>query len=167
MTFDNEKDGLNAVRQGAKQQSYSDDNPRPLLLHLMEQHPDASNKEFFNLFSEVLNAHPQRDGFLQTIINNWVCNTLTSIRRHTRSSKSNNGKAARAKVAQRTTQILVLNLVMPNGKRLGDCTGTECLRMGVESSLLGKRLTKIGKRVPPRQQVSKVLDNAQAAAIWR
>jgi hypothetical protein len=165
MTFD-VQGGLDAVRQGAKLQSYSDDDPRPMLLHLTQQYPDASDNELFDLFVEALNGHPQRDGFLQTIIRSWARNTLTSIRRTQRSRRSST-KSARAKVAERTAKVLVLNLVMPNGKRLGDCTGAECLRMSAESSLLGKRLAKIGKRVPPRQQVSKVLDNDEAAALWR
>lgn len=39
--------------------------------------------------------------------------------------------------------IPLLEMMMPNGKKLGDCTGNECAELGKELAALGEKLSTL------------------------
>jgi hypothetical protein len=39
--------------------------------------------------------------------------------------------------------VPLLEMIMPNGKKLGDCTGQECAELGKELAALGERMTTL------------------------
>lgn len=167
---------MRSVRQGAKLQSYHKENPRDVLLRLHRDHPASSAGALTKLFFKEIEDDPDRDGYINTIVEYWARNTLTSITSQNgktrgvqhvvRNAKSSTVADAVAQAKQRVVQRL-LTLVMPNGKLLGECTGAECLRMGSEQTLLGKRLIKIGHKVGTRQRVENALDEDDLKAIWK
>jgi hypothetical protein len=53
----------------------------------------------------------------------------------------------------------LLNWMMPNGKKLGDCTGRECRKAG-------GWLTRVAAKVPPRKLVRDVLSDAQLQKLY-
>jgi hypothetical protein len=57
-----------------------------------------------------------------------------------------------------TEQILMLNLEMPNGKRMRYCTGSEM-------STFGRAYEKIGRRVGKTKRVGEVLDEKQVREL--
>jgi hypothetical protein len=71
----------------------------------------------------------------------------------------------RSKAAKKTTSQLKLALIagflkltMPNGKKLSDCTGKECIAFG-------GLFQKIGERVGPDKRIGDVLTEKQIAAL--
>ena len=169
---------MRSVRQGAKLQSYHKENPRDVFLRLHRDHPNSSAAALTKLFLKEIEDDPDREGYINTIVEYWARNTLTSI-----TSQNGKGKGikhvvrnaskplptvadavaqAKARVVQRLSAT-----IMPNGKPLGECTGAECLRMGSEQTLLGKRLIKIGNKVGTRQRVENALDEDDLKAIWK
>jgi len=72
-----------------------------------------------------------------------------------------NNKRPRAQIVKelgdRIRQTVLLDLVMPNDKKLRDCTGTEC---GKFSSAFAKLKDKVGRRI-----VGKVLSESEVRNI--
>ena len=58
----------------------------------------------------------------------------------------------------------LLDLPVPNGKLLGDCTGAECQRL---SRRYGAFFAEIGKRLNPHDHVRQHLSEAELQAIAR
>jgi hypothetical protein len=156
--------------QGAKLQSFRNTNPRDLFLRLYREHRNSSVTDLTDLLLDSIQDDPQRDGYIRTIVEYWVRNTVTSIdpstpRRRSAGKVHDVVEKAARRVAHRASEI-VLDLVMPNGKKLRDCTGSECLRMSEEQTLLAKRLAKIGRRIGLRQHVGSAFDETELARIW-
>jgi hypothetical protein len=53
----------------------------------------------------------------------------------------------------------LLDWQLPNGKRLGDCTGRECRKAG-------GWLVRVAAKVPPRKLVRDVLDQGELQKLW-
>jgi hypothetical protein len=60
-------------------------------------------------------------------------------------------------------QIILLDMVLPNGKALRDCTGRECKQMGGK---MGTWLGKIAERVKPTELVGSVLKEADVRKLF-
>ena len=67
------------------------------------------------------------------------------------------------KAIEAKAQIILLDLVLPNGKALRDCTGRDCKQM---SGKMGGWLQKIAERVKPTQFVGDVLKEADVRKLY-
>jgi hypothetical protein len=61
----------------------------------------------------------------------------------------------------------LLDLLMPNGKPLRDCTGGECERYGKADEQRGLWLQRVAAKVGPDKHVGEVLDERQLKALMR
>jgi hypothetical protein len=141
---------------GAKRISWEHDNPRELLLALVQSLPDAD---------EATLAGHMRDRILDDsrncllpIITYFVRNNLQSLRgRHRQRS------AAELRAATEATKALIverlLDLIAPNGKKLAQCTGADCRK-------IGGRYGKLADQVPARKTVGATLSEAQLRKLW-
>ena len=60
-------------------------------------------------------------------------------------------------------QLKLLDLMLPNGKTLRDCTGRECREMGEK---VGDWLLKVSSRVKPDQLVGDALQEADVRRLY-
>lgn len=72
--------------------------------------------------------------------------------------------AMHAATVQQQARVMLLDIVMRNGKKLRDCRGTECLKMGKEHTDQGNWLIAIGKEAG-KDLVGAVLSEAQVAKL--
>jgi hypothetical protein len=113
--------------QGAKHQSFERDNPRELLRRIVGAHPKADEEELFELFKTgVENGDAD---YLNVILKYWFTNNYNSLLKRARHASS---AERRAQTDAIKSQIIgrLLDLVMPNGKTLSQCTGADCRRLG-------------------------------------
>jgi len=75
--------------------------------------------------------------------------------------------AARVEEIKKRIHEQLLDMIMPNGKALRDCTGADCTRFGKKDMQRGRWLLRLGDEVGPRQRVGKVLNEKQVAALKR
>lgn len=148
---------------GAKRVSW-DDNYRRLLRQIIATDPDA--KDWFEEFRRQCRDDEDMD---HSVYKYAYANAMLALGRVEKSGPTVTpaGKASRAatarEVAAVTTKVrveLLLNLIMANGKRLGDCTGAECRKFS-------GWYARIAKIVPPRKLVSQVLDEARVTELWK
>lgn len=158
---------------GAKVQSWKNANPRDLLKSLIDEHPSAAKTTLLAMVRNELLEDRSAD-MLDSVIEYWFTNNYHSlvapVARAPRPPREVVKAAQTAKVAdikskvqariQEEAQLLLLDLVMPNGKSLRDSTGKECAKAG-------GWYTKIAMRVPPGTKVGKALSEDQLRALWR
>jgi hypothetical protein len=130
--------------QGAKAQSFEHDNPRPVLIRIVENNPKADESKLFGLFKAEVERSPN---CMAVIIEYWFRNNYASLlRRRTPPAELRaHTKAVKGKILGR-----MLDLILPNGKRLAEATGSDCIRAG-------GWLKAVGEKVGARQVVGKVL----------
>jgi hypothetical protein len=133
-------------RTGAKRQSWSEDNPRSILLKLIADNPHDTNQDEAAILDLLWDAVKNNEKVLRTICLYWGTNNYRYI---VSSVKVN--PILRSQVEEVKEKIVknLLGWVMPNGKSLGSCTKRDCLAAG-------GWLTAVGKRLKPNQTVSQV-----------
>jgi hypothetical protein len=62
---------------------------------------------------------------------------------------------------------MLLDLLMPNGKALRDCTGAECDRFGKADEQRGRWLQRVAAEVGPTRRVGDVLGEKQLKTLMR
>lgn len=158
--------------RGASVQSWRAANPRELLKSMIEANRGSDRIAIFKLFRERL-QEDESEPFLDTIIEYWFANNYHSLmsspalRNHADAENIRARKSAL--VSQFTTSIkeriveaaaLVLSdMMMPNGKRLAECTGAECSKMG-------GWLRNVSKRVEGEQTVGAVLSECDLQRLY-
>lgn len=160
------------VVRGASVQSWRAANPRELLKGIMEANRGADRIALFRLFRERLKEDDAED-FLETIVEYWFANNYQSLvaatiqrSRATREEAlaesapmvATMTAAIKERIAEAATVVLS-EMTMPNGKRLADCTGGECARMG-------GWLRSVGRRVGSEQTVGAVLAEADLKVLY-
>jgi hypothetical protein len=132
------------------------------------EHPKWSKEHVLqSLTEQVIDDHK----YLTTIIEYWFANNFHSLTERPPSSyQARERSSAITKVKQNVeTQIqlkagvILLEMTMPNGKLLRDCTGAECSKL---SSKIGGWLLRISKRVRPTQTVGSVLNEDQVRQLY-
>jgi hypothetical protein len=160
---------------GAKRQSFHDASPRGLLEKVVRQHPNADQDELEEAHWELMVKQIKAGNleFVKAMHAYWFAPNLRSLIRFSeqqRNLKRNQAKAsaiATAKAAstkaksvfESITRIVILDLVLPNGKKLRDCTGKDCAKAG-------GLYAKIAGRVKPNQIVGQVLTEDQIRKMW-
>jgi hypothetical protein len=72
-------------------------------------------------------------------------------------------KEGAVQAAAATAQSILLDLVLPNGKALRDCTGRECRRM---STKMSPWLARIADKLKPGEIVGTVLQEAEVRKLY-
>jgi len=141
----------------------SEHNPRDLVVDLVKKNPDADRKALFASFREMLDemGEDYRRAVEWYFFVNMYDYLVTS-----RKQAPDPIQRAEARVQQRErieaikAQIVMLDLTMPNGKAMRDCTGAEMAKFG-------NRYQKIAEKVGKAKLVGAVLDEAAVQAIMK
>jgi hypothetical protein len=155
---------------GAFRATWRKGNPRSLLETIITKNPKASEEKIHDLFWHEIEDDKQ---LLQACVEYWLDNNYRSliadkqpvaIRMHTRPNKAPDRAASDVsqKIQQRITRearAMLLELLMPNNKKLGDCTGAECITFASWMALLAKK-------VPASKTVASVLSEDDAWRFW-
>ena len=156
---------------GAKVQSWEYHNPRALLADIIDGNLGLSKKEMLEVFRERV-LEDEENGYINTIIESWFSNNYNSLIRrpqdgivsaYERKTTQQNVAVIVEKHIERRAKIILLDLLMPNGKELRDCTGKDCGKLGPK---VGKWLWKIAEKVKPNQKVGDALSESQVRKLY-
>lgn len=134
-----------------------DNNPREIVIEVIKSAPNATRKEQFDQFRERLSENSDE---YQRAVDWYFFVNMHDYLTTSRNTKSTPAQRAAQKESQAKTveaikdQIVILNLVMPNGKMMRDCTGAEM-------TMFGGSFVKVGKKVGSAKTVGSVLDEKQ------
>jgi hypothetical protein len=149
---------------GAKRQSWKHDNPRDLLKTIIEKNPQASKEVLLKKFSETIF---QKHNFklLETMVEYWFANNLHSLLNSNIDLKKGFSNPLKKKFKQQirehiqlAAETILLDMIMPNGKKLRDCSGTEC-------AAIGSWLSIVASRMPPNALVGKIFNERKLREI--
>lgn len=166
--------------QGSQHQSWHRTSMRVLLLEMIEKHPKANPERLVRLFLERAR---EDDDHLTAAVEYAVINTYQALERKkigyrpeaaprsppASPSPEEKGRRARETEEQAekiVAQIIRLNEIMPNGKRMRFCSGSEMIVMGNERTKEGAAWIKIGKKAGTKM-VGQALNEEQVKAILR
>jgi hypothetical protein len=155
---------------GAFRATWRKDNPRSLLEAIIAKNPKANEEKIHAMFWREIEDDKQ---LLRACVEYWLDNNYRSLsieKQKTRplagAQKSAQDAAVQGvvkEIRQRIAieaQIVLLDLVMPNNKKLADCTGVECLSFG-------GWMAAIAKQVPATSIVSEVLSENDVRKLWK
>ena len=134
----------------------SDVNPRKLVLTLIEDHPNKAKEALFERFREVVESDDDLRRAVEWYFFNNVFEQAAKKKRNGCKDRSRIEEAAKAIVRQ----IVMLDLMMPNGKPMRDCTGSEMAQFGT-------RFKRIAEQVGRVRLVGEVLDEANVRRIMK
>jgi hypothetical protein len=164
---------------GVTQETRGKPSLRELLRSLIEQNRKASKDAVFKLFKGALeddvdDVRMPADSYFVVTAKYWFTHNYDSIRREReplavrqqrqkerderRRERVTVGTARHVETVNQQARVMLLEMVMPNGKTLGKCTGAECVEYG---SWLGKWLGEVGKKVGPKRLVGDVMSEKQ------
>lgn len=142
--------------QGAKHQSWYDKTPRNALRDLVAKHPRATEAEISMMMNNIL----KHDDEMQRIVNEyWFQNNWLALRREKGKKRSKADKAARVALVKQQMRSRLMELVMPNGKALGDCTHNDLV-----TSATWQR--KLARKLKPNQTVRHVYTEDQLQEVY-
>jgi hypothetical protein len=162
---------------GAKVQSWRAANPREVLKEILSENQVSDRAIIFSAFHERM-RQDDADDYLESIIDYWLANNYYALvgpapvrpyaRKAGSSSETINAVAGNIetqlrKKIQEQAKIMLLEMVLPNGKALKDCTGNECQEM---SARLGPWLAAVAERVQPTQLVGDALTEDQVRDLY-
>ena len=132
-------------------------NPRKLVLDLIEAHPNHSKSRLFERFREEVEA----DDDLRVAVEWYFFNNAFE---HAMAVKRNGNGARKARIEAEANriiqQIILLDLMMPNGKPMKHCTGLEMTQFGT-------RFQRIAQRVGRHKLVGDVLTEDNVRKIMK
>src|SRR5215510_701113 len=139
-------------RKGATRISWEHDSARYLLAKIMEELPDGD----VDSWTKELLERAAEEGCERSIYLYFTVNHAAALMRgrHPRPSKLSR-EQMKAKMRTR-----LLDVLMPNGKPLRDCTGEECKRFGAVQENNGRWLQRLGEQVGERH-VGEVFNEKQ------
>lgn len=109
---------------------------RGMLLRLMRQHPGATREELETMYLAEMEASK---ALTQEAGRRCFDNDFRSTQRAVRTPRPiDAGELAAAN--ERLAKVVLLDLLMPNGKKLRDCTGKDCKAAGGWLMLVGLRI---------------------------
>jgi len=129
-----------------------------LLVGLIDSEPTASMERLWNQWKDAV-LHDE--DYLVPVLRHTFTNLYGALERDRRSKKPQRAKPSAAAVqerisalAKRATEIILFNLVLPNGKKLKDATFADCAKAGGWFAAISKK----GK---PHQIVGELLSEEQ------
>jgi hypothetical protein len=136
---------------GVKRQSIRKGNPRNFIANLLQKSPRISDEE---LREKVKAAVLKNEDYLDAVVEYWVAGERRNLTRPPRPSRPahqepEQREEAAAKVAEyraqveqiakpRIVQFVLLEMVMPNGKTLAECSFKEVAGFGAKFAALAK-----------------------------
>jgi hypothetical protein len=133
---------------GAKRQSWKHDNPRDTLKKIIEENPSAAKEQLLNIFTQTVFERGNRS-LLETIIEYWFANNLHSLLNSDSKLRREFGAPQVTKMKEQIREriklaagVILMDMIMPNKKRLGDCTGAECADVGGWLSIVAARMPR-------------------------
>lgn len=155
--------------QGAKRQSQKAASPRALLRRMMDDLTGASEAIIRTKFTRAVINDPD---MLDAIIEYWFANNYRNLSDHDdapieRLSSQEAQQRKKRAVTQvtriikaRAEKMVLLEMVMPNGKPLGECTGQDC-------AIVGGWLSKIATKIKPHEIVGEKLSEMEVRRLFR
>jgi hypothetical protein len=132
---------------GAKRQSWKHDNPRDVLKKIIEQNARAAKEDLLEIFTRAMFEKGNR-ALIETVIEYWFANNLHSL---LNSDSQLRGQFSRPKVSKIKEHIrerikiaagvVLMDMMMPNKKKLRDCSGAECAAVGGWLSVVAARMS--------------------------
>jgi hypothetical protein len=154
---------MNLGVSSAKRATWRETDTRPLLQDIVAKNPKLDDKKLFQLF---WNEIEEDKDHLRAIAQYWFDLAMIALRRRphdNRVKRTKRYEEAKTKIKQRIQQEVtsaLLQLMMPNGKVLGDCTGKECATFGGWFSALAEE-------VPAKSTVAETLSEKQVYKLWQ
>ena len=150
---------------GAYRQTWRKGNPRSILKTIIDANPKADAQAIYRLFWAAIEDDKE---LLQDITGYWLDHNLQSLMREAepptrRRTKSPVATPSSTKLQDRIeheVRIALLDLMMPNGKPLRDCTGNDCQNFNGWTS-------ELSKRVPANNTVGSTLSEAEVYELWQ
>jgi hypothetical protein len=134
---------------------------RELLIRLKDEHPTASKSRLFDLFLERVKEDEE---YQYATADYAFHNTMNALERFearppaslavVRQQREERQQEVIATAETIRNQILLLNLEMPNGKRMRYCTGEEMAKFG-------RAYERIAKKVGKTQLVGSVMNETE------
>lgn len=148
-------------RIGAKRQTFAKENPRTVLLKLIADNPHDTREDEANILELFWHAVRTNETALRTICEYWGTNNYRSIvyLHNPRNGIARDEEVAKIK-ASIASKIILSDWVLPNGKKLRDCTKADCLKQG-------GWLLKVGRKLKKNQTVGQVLSEEQLRQLWQ
>lgn len=139
------------------------DNPRDLVIEAIESLPDNDVKDQFDKFRSMLNN--QSDAYQRAVDWYFFVNMrdyLVNPRTRTQDPMQRADALAqqRERIEAIKAKIVMLDLTMPNGKAMRECTGQEM-------ATFGNRFQKIATAVGKSKKVGDVLSEEQVQKIMK
>lgn len=134
--------------------------PEEILRRLHRAHPDADRAQLRGIFLDHLSSMVPH-AIIRPLGAVFFDARYTYVVRPKPLAAVPQTQTLRDKTRQEVVVAMrgLLNWMMPNGKKLGDCTGRECRKAG-------GWLTRVAAKVPPRKLVRDVLSDAQLQKLY-
>jgi hypothetical protein len=150
--------------QGAKRQTWDENDPRPILIRIMTEHLGASEIEIFDLFwEEIQEERPA----LKSMARYWCRNTFLALQPRRSVTSSVAVASASTRVVEGLKErvryeagIVLMELLMPNNKILGDCQRGDLLKIGGWVSALAEKM-------PTKKKVFEVFSEQDLHQLWK
>jgi hypothetical protein len=151
---------------GAKRQSWKHDNPREVLISIIDQHPSAAKEELLEIFTQSVLEKGRRT-LLETIIEYWFANNLHSLLNSDSGLRKQFSAPQVSKIKEQIRErikiavgVVLMDMILPNKKRLRDCSGAEC-------SAVGGWLSVVATRMSPSEIVGKKFSEEDVRAMLK
>lgn len=149
---------------GAKRQSWKHDNPREVLINIIDQNPSAAKEELLEIFTRSALEKGRRT-LLETIIEYWFANNLNSLLNSDSGLRKQFSNPQVSKIKEQIRErikiaagVVLMDMILPNKKRLRDCSGAEC-------AAVGGWLSVVATHMSPSEIVGKKLSEQDVRAI--
>lgn len=148
------------------------ESPLGFFIAFIQERLELPEREHRKRFKQLV-LNPEFEVFLDAIIDEWIGIKYSTALRAAQpvsteaiaqSLKQNRVKQqekdAAITRAKSIMGIRLLDLTMPNGKFLRDCTGAQCIKFG-------GFYAAIGKQIGPRALVGKNFSNEEIMKVWK
>lgn len=134
--------------------------PRDIIVRLLKDAPDIDRKDTFEAFRMALRADEESRRAVDWYFFVHMYDDLVASKAPPPSTEMRERHRAerRVSVDRIKAQIALLDLTMPNGKPMRDCTGQEM-------AMFGNRFQKVADKVGKAKLVGEVLDEDQVREI--
>ena len=153
------------IEQGARAE-HNESGLRLLLRRVIDEAgKDAPRRELRELFLEKLETDPENQRLANIYTFNNLINRILVPKTHRRelTTREKEDLEAQKKVRLGMLGLKLMEMRMPNGKRLGDCTGLELEEM---RPLIGRFLGRITGQMAPGATVKETFDEKTLRALW-
>jgi hypothetical protein len=139
-------------------------NPRDIIIELTKMYPEEDRAALFARFREEIKDHEdyQRkiDWYFFVNMHDYLTTRRNSPSGQARAVQKNAEHDVVKDLKQQIVQLVLLDLMLPNGKVLREATGADCAKAG-------GWFAAIAKKVKPKQVVGAVLSEEQLQAMRR